>query len=353
MSPKEETMNGFTRREFIKTAGIGAGAVLSGLPGFYRGHAIAAPPTYTGVTYLTPGYKDLFPPIRAFIERLNKNAEIMKIDFFDSGTLVKTDEQVSALRAGTIQFMFHTTSYITRTFPILGVEGLPSLCNHLYEHSERLSMESPLWKLMNDVLAKDNTFRLTAGGGVLEPEYIWSGNNKVTSLAELKGKRVRIVSYEAEEVLKPYGVAGARIPSSELYLAVQRGAVDATVANISTVMGRKLYEQIKYCFKLPITAFSISIFFVKNKWDQMPDKVKAAFWDAGKWFEQNYAPMINKKFYPEQFVPQLEKAGVKTVKPTDQELKDFEEKSQPVWTWWKKQVGEEIGQKAIRLALGK
>jgi TRAP-type C4-dicarboxylate transport system substrate-binding protein len=52
-------------------------------------------------------------------------------------------------------------------------------------------------------------------------------------------------------------------------------------------------------------------------------------------------------------MPQIEKAGVKTVKPTDQELKDFEEKSQPVWAWWKKQVGEEIGQKAINLALGK
>jgi TRAP-type C4-dicarboxylate transport system substrate-binding protein len=346
-------MNRLTRRQFLRVAGAGAGAIVLGLPDGFQGTAVAAPPTYTGVTYLTPAYKDLFPPIMGFIDRLKKNPDLMKIDFFDSGTLIKTDEQVSAMRAGTIQFMFHTSSYITRTFPILGVEGLPSLCNHLYEHGERLNMESPLWKLINDVLAKDNTFRLTAGGGILEPEYIWSGNNKVTSLAELKGKRVRIVSFEAEEVLKPYGVAGSRIPSSELYLAVQRGAVDATVANISTVMGRKLYEQVKYCFKLPLTAFSISIFLMKDKWDKMPDNVKAAFWDAGKWFEQNYATMINRKFYPEIFVPQLEKAGVKTVKPTDQEFKDFEQKSQPVWTWWKKQVGEEIGQKAINLALGK
>ncbi len=344
-------MNKLTRRQFLKVAG--GGAAILGVPDWFQGTAVAAPPTYTGVTYLTPAYRDLFPPIAGFIDRLKKNPDLMKIDFFDSGTLIKTDEQVSALRAGTIQFMFHTTSYITRTFPILGVEGLPSLCNHLYEHGERLTMESPLWKLINDVLAKDNTFRLTAGGGILEPEYIWSGNNKVTSLAELKGKRVRIVSFEAEEVLKPYGVAGSRIPSSELYLAVQRGAVDATVANISTVMGRKLYEQVKWCYRLPITGFSISIFLMKDKWDKMPDNVKAAFWDAGKWFEQNYATVINKKFYPEIFVPQLEKAGVKTVKPTDQELKDFEQKSQPVWTWWKKQVGEEIGQKAINLALGK
>jgi TRAP-type C4-dicarboxylate transport system substrate-binding protein len=47
------------------------------------------------------------------------------------------------------------------------------------------------------------------------------------------------------------------------------------------------------------------------------------------------------------------KAGVKTVTPTADELKLFEERSQPVWAWWKKQVGEEIGQRAINLAIGK
>jgi len=214
-------------------------------------------------------------------------------------------------------------------------------------------METPLWKLINDALAKDNTFMLTAGGALLEPEYIWSGASKVASLADLKGKRVRIVSFEAEEVLKNYGVAGARIPSSELYLAVQRGTVEATVANIGTVMGRKLYEQVKHCFKIPITGFTISIFFMKDRWDKLPDKVKAAFWDAGKWYEKNSAPVINKKFYPEKYWPQIEKAGVKVIKPTEKELQDFEEKSQPVWAWWKKQVGEEIGQKAINLALGR
>jgi len=249
--------------------------------------------------------------------------------------------------------MFHTTSYITRTFPVLGITGLPSLCDQLAVHGERLDMESPLWKQINDVLAKDNTFMLTAGGGVEEPEYIWSGANKVSSLADLKGKRVRIVSYEAEEVLKAYGVAGARIPSSELYLAVQRGTVEATVANINTVVGRKLYEQVKNCYQLPVTAFAIAVFFMKDRWDKLPDKIKAAFWDAGKWFDKNYAMYLNKKFYPEKYWPRVEKAGVKIFKPTEKELKDFEEKSQPVWAWWKKQIGEEVGQKAINMAMGR
>jgi TRAP-type C4-dicarboxylate transport system substrate-binding protein len=346
-------MEKMTRRQFLKAAGICGGSAFLGASGGFRGTAQAAPPTYTGVTYLTPAYEDLFPPIVGFVNQLKKHPDLFKIDFFDSGTLVKTDEQTAALRAGTIHFMFHTSSYITRTFPILGITGLPSLCDQLYTHGERMDMETPLWKLINDVLAKDNTFMLTGGGAVLEPEYIWSGAKQVASLADLKGKRVRIVSFEAEEVLKPYGVAGARIPSSELYLAVQRGTVEAVVANIGTVMGRKIYEQVKYCFKLPITAFSISIFLLKDRWDKMPDKAKAAFWDAAKWYEKNSAPFVNKKFYPEKYWPRLEKGGMKVFKPTEKELKDFEEKSQPVWAWWKKQVGEEIGQKAINLALGR
>jgi TRAP-type transport system periplasmic protein len=346
-------MENFTRRDFLRTAGTGAGIMMFGLSDRWITEAVASVPTYTGVTYLTPAYLDLFPPITAFVDRLKKHPDTMKVDFFDSGTLVKTDEQVSALRAGTIQFMFHTTSYITRNYPILGLLGLPSLCENLYEHGERLAMESPLWKLINDILSQSNTFMLTAGGGILEPEYIWSGSNKIASLADLKGKRVRTVSFEAEEVLKPYGVGGARIPSSELYLAVQRGTVDATLANISTIMGRKIYEQVKYCYKLPMTGFSIAIFFLKDKWDQMPDKVKAAFWDAGKAFDRTYAANINKVFYPEQFWPQIEKAGIKIFNPTQEELKDFDEKSRPVWDWWKEQIGGEVGQKAINLALAK
>jgi len=345
-------MKGFTRRQFLKAAGVGAGTALLSGAGM-GGTAQGAPPTFTGVTYLTPAYENSFPIIMGFVNELKKHPDLFKIDFFDSGTLVKADEQTAALRAGTIHFMFHTTSYITRTFPILGITGLPSLCDHLGVHGERMNMESPLWKLINDVLAKDNTFMLTAGGGVEQPEYIWSGANKVTSLADLKGKRVRIVSYEAEEVLKAYGVAGARIPSSELYLAVQRGTVEATVANISTVVGRKLYEQVKNCYQLPVTAFAIAVFFMKDRWDKLPDNIKAAFWDAGKWFDKNYAMTLNNKFYPENYWPKVQKAGVKIFKPTEIELKDFEVKSQPVWAWWKKQIGEEAGQKAINFALGR
>jgi TRAP-type C4-dicarboxylate transport system substrate-binding protein len=347
-------MNRMNRRNFLKTMGMAGGvAAISGPGGLWGGIAYGAP-TFTGVTYLTPGYKDLMPAIQAFVSELTKNAgDAFKVDFYDSQTLVKASEQNAALRAGTIQFMFHTSSYITRSFKILGITGLPGIVEELYEHPERMMMESPLWKAMNDALTKDNIFQLTTGGGVLEPEYIWSSAKKIKSLKDLDGKRCRIVSYEATEVLKKFGVSGVRIPSSELYLAVQRGTVDAAVANVSTIISRKVNEQIKCVYKLPVTAFCISVFLLKDKWDAMPTDQKEAFWKAAQYFDQYCAPRINSKFYPEVYWPIIQQGQIEIVDPSAEELTRFNAESKSVIDWWKNEVGAEQGQKMIDLAMGK
>lgn len=355
MKTKGMKRTGCSRRDFLKAAGIGCSAVAFGGPLVFVASPARAADTFTGTTYLTPAYNCLMRGINKFNEILKEKGQgILKVDFHDSGTLVKADEQMAALRAGTIQYMFHTASYITRSLKILGVTGLPSLCEELYEHGDRLKMESPLWKLMNDSMAKENIFMLTQGGGVLEPEYIWSGaGKKISSLKDLQGSKIRVVGYEATEALKPYGVASVRVPSAETYLALQRGTVDGAVANISTVVGRRLFEQIKYCYKLPVTAFTIAVYLLKDRWDKLDGKSKAVFWDAGKWFDENYAKEINTAFYNREYWPMLKQGGLEVVDPSEADLKDFDAKSRPVWDWWKKEVGETMGQKAIDYALGK
>ncbi|MGB3222275.1 MAG: TRAP transporter substrate-binding protein DctP [Desulforhopalus sp.] len=342
-----------SRRNFMKLTGaVCGGLAIAGIGGILPRFS-QAEQTYTGVTYYTPSYKGIFEIKRQFIAQLKKNAgEKFKVNFYDSGTLMKADEQTSALRSQSIQFMFHTTSYVTRSFKILGITGLPSLVQQLYVHGDRMAMESPLWKLMNDSLAKDNIFMLSAGGGVLEPEYIWSGDKRIASLSDLKGKRLRVVSYEATEALKEYGVAGVRVPSSETYLALQRGTVDGAVLNINTTIGRRLFEQVKYCYQLPVTAFTVGLFMLKSTWEKLDDPTKAAFWEAAKWYDSNFCYQINNQYDIEQYWPQIKDAGIEIIQPSTEELENFQVKSKPIWDWWKKEVGESVGQKAIDLAMG-
>jgi TRAP-type C4-dicarboxylate transport system substrate-binding protein len=338
-----------TRRGLLKAAG--AVAVTAGTNMLPSHAARAAVPAYTGTTYITTTYACIWPPIEGFVAQLKKTPDLMTIDFFDSGTLMNADQQLPALRARTIQFMVQTSSYVTKAFPILGILDLPGICNQLYQHPERLAIESPLWKLMNDTLATSNVFIPSFGSGVLEPETIWSINKKITSLTDLKGLRMRVASFEAEEVMNTYGVGSVRITSDEVYLALQRGTIDAAMLNLSTLMSRKIDELVKYRFDLRGTSVSNPIFFLKDTWDGMPDKIRAAFWDAAKWYDRNWVP-ITQKAYNEIYYPRLKQIAVETSEPTDAEKADFLQRSRHGWDEWKARVGVDIGQKAIDLATG-
>ncbi len=342
------------RRQLIKAAGIsGISFLLSGI-GPYRELARAGKPVFKGVTYMPPAYRALRFGIDGFVEELKQNVpDGMKIDFYDSGTLMKADAQLSALKEGAIQFMFHATTYISQFFPILGITGLPGVCEHLYEHGERLAMESPLWKIINEELAKDNLFMLTVGGGLLESEYIWSREKKITRLSDLKGSRCRVVGYEASELLKKLGAIPIRIPSSQTYLALQRGSVDTLIASINTVIARNLQDQLRFCYKLPVTAVGVAIFLLKSTWDAMSEPEKAALWQASQWYDQNQGKNGYKKIPNEQYWPVITNAGIQIDEPLIEEQDIFLRQAQPIWDWWIKQVGDSTGRKAIDLALGK
>ncbi|SDK64588.1 MULTISPECIES: TRAP transporter substrate-binding protein [Halomonadaceae] len=344
-----------SRRQVLKYGTFAtAGATLFGTQSLLMPHARAAT-TMTGVTYLPPSYKALTYGSSRFVEMLQENGgDVLSVDFHDSGQLLKADEQLPALRARSIDFMFHTFSYITRSVPILGVTGLPGVVGELYRHPERLRQGSPLMELINEVLAEENLYLLTSGGGILEPEYIWSTEESpIRSLDEVRGKKIRIVSYEATQAMEAYDVGATRIPSSETYMALQRGTVDAGVFNISTIIGRSLQEQLKYCYKLPLTGFSVAPFMLRDTWDNLDDDVRGVLQQAADWYDENFISHCNNDIYPNEYWPQVEEEGVEIIEPTEEDVETFNAGVQDIWNEWLGEVGEEVGNRAIDLALGK
>jgi TRAP-type C4-dicarboxylate transport system substrate-binding protein len=336
------------RGALLRLASLGAGCLLPGVL------AAAEARSYKGVTYLPPSYRALMFGIQGFVKRLKAAAgESMRVEFFDSGSLMKADAQVDALQVGSIQFMFHTTSYITEEFPILSIIGMPGVCDQLHLHGDRLAMDSPLWRLINDSLGRRNLYMLTAGGGVIEPEYIWSGAARVASLEDLAGKRVRVVSHEATEMVKNFGGEPVRVPSSRMYLMLQRGALDAVVANISTIFGRNLHEQLSLCYRMPVTAYSIAVFLLKDVWQNLPGPHRDAFMQAGGWYDANSASTINNEIYPHELWPEMKEADIEIVDPSAEETTLFADRAKPVWAWWRERVGPVQADRAIDLALGR
>jgi TRAP-type C4-dicarboxylate transport system substrate-binding protein len=340
------------RRSFLKLGtGAAASAALIGLP--FGPRQASAAKTMTGVYYVPKSYPALTWGTSGFVDYMNKHADAVKIDFYDSGEMIKADQQLPALRSRNIDFMFHTTSYVTRSLPILGITGLPGVVGDLYTHGDRIKIGTPLFDLVNEELAKQDLYMLTAGGGILEPEYIWSTKkNPMRSLEDLRGKKVRVVGYEATEALKGYGAAAVRIPSSETYMALQRGTIDAAVANISTVVGRSLHEQLAYVYKLPTTAFTVALFMLRSSWDKLPQEARADFQAGAKWYDDNFTTYCNTVAYPNVHWQEVRKAGIEAFEPSQEDLASFRQASEAVRKLWVTQIGKATGERAIALARG-
>ena len=308
----------------------------------------------TGVSYLPPSYADLAFGSQGFVDFITKNhGDAVEIEYFDSGRLLSADEQLPALRSGTIDFMFHTTSYITRSLPILGVTGLPGVVGPLYENPDRLKRGTPLFELINSELQKQGLTVLSLGGGIMEPEFIWStGDPGIRRLDDIDGKRLRVVSFEATKAIEDFGGAAVRIPSSELYLALQRGTVDAAVANISTINGRSIQEQVKQVLRLPVTGYGIGIFVKTDRFEAAPKDVRDAFIAGAEWFDEHSAKAANEDYYAAQFWPKFREAGLQVIEPDEAMLAKFGDISSNVRDAWTKEVGEEVGKRAIALAMG-
>ena len=128
--------------------------------------------------------------------------------------------------------------------------------------------------------------------------------------------------------------------------------MDAAVANISTVVGRSLQEQIDHVYKLPMTSFGIGLFVTTDKWASMGEAEKAAFEGAAMWFDEHGAEHSNNSIYPDEYWPMMEEEGIEVIEPSEDDIAKLNQSAEDVRQAWIEEVGKDVGERAIALALG-
>ena len=85
----------------------------------------------------------------------------------------------------------------------------------------------------------------------------------------------------------------------------------------------------------------------------MPDKHRAIFWECAQEFDRTYGDDVNEHWFKGEYWPYLKNRGMEIYVPQAEETAKLLEVGKPIWEWWKKDIGEDWGQKAIDLAYGK
>jgi TRAP-type C4-dicarboxylate transport system substrate-binding protein len=119
------------------------------------------------------------------------------------------------------------------------------------------------------------------------------------------------------------------VPPAESLPALQTGVFDAVNAPIQYLIGAQAFTEVPYCLKAHWLYQHATVAMNKKRLDRVPEDLKKVFLEEMKNFAKEVIPATRKS--NDDVWNNMEKYGVTIVEPSPAVLKDFKEKSRPVW----------------------
>ena len=121
--------------------------------------------------------------------------------------------------------------------------------------------------------------------------FIWSKAAKAAkSLKELKGKKIRVATTGAANLMKALGATPVAIPMPEVYTALERGVIDATFTCINVM---EIFSLHHICNEITLAdgpGMAMCLMMNKSSWKKLPDEAKDILEKNGR----KYALMAGK-----------------------------------------------------------
>ena len=322
---------------------VGVAALMAGLiPG-----AANAAPEYklTFSTYWPTTYNYLYDPIVNFANKVKERSNgRVEIEIFHSSQLFGGKEELGALERGDIDLASPLDTYNTGLVPALGISSMPFMWPN--PDAIQKSLDAGLFDQgINQAMAKRGVkvLNVAAGG----PYQIYGKGFSVRKPSDLKGKKIAVSGTAASKAMELVGAAPTSMSSSDLYVALQRGTIDATSRPLLTGIGRKLYEVLDNVTIVNMSYFTTFLSINMKKWNSLPPDIQKIIQEAANERSQDQLKILN------QFIadakPLFEKHKVNYYVASPAELKAFKDKVAPVYDWWKTKVPD--AQKYIDFAM--
>ena len=237
-------------------------------------------------------------------------------------------------------------SFFTGNIPISGLLRLPLLIS-TYDEFLKVSpfVDPPM------IAAYKKRGIIMLGRYNFPPQVLYA-NKKLTSLADLKGMKLRVTSPEQAEFLKRFGATSVTIGTPEVAPALERGVIEGVLtANSGGGVGWK--DLLKYNYRLGVNFVDAVVIVNEASFSKLPaatqEKVRKIVSDAMPEVTQALRDMegvLGKQFAAEGMVI--------TEPPADEAAKNSAQFAD-YWQSWAKSRGPEAveGLAKIRAALGK
>jgi len=213
----------------------------------------------------------------------------VEVKVFDNGTLFSSENEFDALLSGEADLAYISFPTLATQIPSFSMFGSGYFFSS-YEHMN---------SVLNGDIAKQNIWPaiqsklniVPLGSMYLGSRVVNTRNRQINTYADMKGLLLRMPNSEAWLFLgKALGANPTPLSFSELYTALQTGAVDAQDNPLPTVDSAKFYEVTKYLAITNHVIDSIMPCVNKDKWNSMTADQQKAVQEA-----MNYAIAFNDK----------------------------------------------------------
>ncbi|MES2975490.1 MAG: TRAP transporter substrate-binding protein DctP [Pseudomonadota bacterium] len=216
-------------------------------------------------------------------------------------------------------------AFFVGSVPVGGVVRLPMLFPARADFEKAWDIEAPYLRAEYD---KKNIVLL---GRYIFPENVMWSKKKLTSLADIAGQKIRVISPEQAEFIKLLGGIPVTLGTAEVAAGIDRGVIDGALT-ASSGYGYVWRDLLKYSYRLNVSFVDSLILVNKSAWEQLPaatrTKVQALVTEhTGKISAAMAAE-------DDELTRKLAAGGMVVTTPTAAEMAEAEKRIAPYWKEW-------------------
>lgn len=236
--------------------------------------------------------------------------------------------------------------YFLGNVPIGGVLRLPMLIRSLGEYKKAADIMAPY---LEKAFEKKGLLVL---GQYLYPYQVAFSSKKLTSLAEVKGQKIRVTSPEQGEFIKRLGGVPVTLGAPEVPSALDRSIVDG-VLTANTGGGNTWKDLLRFNYRLGINYFNSVVIVNKERFNKLSPEIQAKVRKA----VTDNMPLITKAMADEEdsLSKKFAEGGMTVTEPQPGDLDVGTKAISAYWDEWAKSKGPDAAAalKQVRAALGR
>ena len=270
---------------------------------------------------------------RAFAEEVTANSKgELTIKVHSGGSLIKHPEIHRAVKSRQVQLGEVFIGRLGNTDPIFKLDNIPFLATD-FDSAEKLYKASK--EELQKALAKDNLMLLYAAPWPAQDLY---SNKSVTSLADLKGLKMRSYSPSTSRLADLMGTTPVNIPFSDVAQAFTTNAVDAMVTSPSTGVNGQSWDYISHFTTIHAWIPKNMTFVNKKVFDRLDEETQKVILAAAETAEKK-GWELGRKLAVED-TETLKKNGMTVIEPSDTLQSEMRAIGEVMLADWLEESGE-------------